>query len=94
MGGPVFEWDPNKADANLREHDVSFEEAATAFQDPAANIHDDPDHPSLERRDILVGHSLAGRLLVVSFTDRGGSIRLISARRATRRERRDNEEAK
>lgn len=94
MSGPTFEWDPQKAGANLQEHGVSFEEASTAFQDPLAKVHDDPDHSSVERRDIVVGHSLEGRLLVVSFTDRGSNIRLISARCATRRERRDYEEAK
>lgn len=94
MTGPTFESDPNKAAANLQEHGVSFEEASTTFRDPLAKVHDDPDHSSTERRDIIVGHSLEGRLLVVSFTDRGGNIRLISARCATRRERRDYEEAK
>ena len=94
MAGPAFEWDPTKATANLLEHGVSFEEAATVFQDPLAKIHDDPDHSASERRDIIVGHSLQGRMLLVSFTDRGSNIRLISARPVTRRERRDYEEAK
>ena len=90
----TFEWDPAKAAANLSKHGVSFEEAATTFQDPLARIHDDPDHSTSERREIVVGHSSQGRLLVVSFTDRGSNIRLISARPATRRERGDYEEAK
>ncbi len=94
MTGATFEWDPTKAAANLQEHGVSFEEASTTFQDPLAKVHDDPDHSFTERRDIIVGHSLDGRLLVVSFTDRGSNIRVISARCATRRERRDYEEAK
>ena len=93
MVGPTFEWDPAKAAANLLRHGVSFEEAATAFQDPLAKIHDDPGHSAIERRGIIVGHSLQGRLLLVSFTDRGRKIRLISARPPTRLERRDYEEA-
>jgi uncharacterized DUF497 family protein len=94
MAEPAFEWDPAKAAANLLQHDVSFEEAATVFQDPLAKIHDDPDHSATERRYIIVGHSVQGHLLVVSFTDRGGKIRLISARPVTRQERHDYEEAK
>jgi len=94
MAGPTFEWNPGKAAANLLQHGVSFEEVATVFQDPLAKIHDDPDHSATERRDIIVGQSLQGRLLLVSFTDRGSKIRLISARPVTRRERRDYEETK
>ena len=94
MAGPTFEWDPAKAAANLLEHGVSFKDAATVFQDPRAKIHDDPDHSGTERRDIIVGHSLQGKLLLVSFTDRGSNIRVISARPATRLERRAYEEAK
>ena len=93
MTGATFEWDPTKAAANLQEHGVSFEEASTTFQDPLAKVHDDPDHSFTERRDIIVGHSLQGRLLLVSFTDRGSKIRLISARAVTKRERHDHEEA-
>ena len=94
MAGPTFEWDPAKAAANLLQHGVSFEEAVTVFQDPLARIHDDPDHSAAERRDIIVGHSVQGQFLVVSFTDRGSKIRLISARPVTRHERHDYEEAK
>jgi len=94
MTAPSFEWDPQKAAANLKSHGVTFEEATTTFQDPLARIHADPDHSAAERREIIVGHSSKGELLVVSFTDRGSSIRLISARPATRQERRDYEEAK
>ena len=93
MSGPVFEWDVAKAAANLQDHGVSFEEAATVFEDPLAKIHDDPDHSVSERRDIIIGHSLQGRMLVVSFEDRGSTIRLISARPVTRREHHDYEEA-
>jgi uncharacterized protein len=94
MAGPTFEWDPAKAAANLLQHGVSFEEAATVFQDPLARIHDDPDHSVAERRDIIVGHSVQVRLLVVSFAYRGSKIRLISARPVTGHERHDYEEAK
>jgi uncharacterized DUF497 family protein len=92
MAEPIFEWDPAKAAANLLQHGVSFEEAATVFLDPLAKIHDDPDHSSTERRDIIVGHSAQGQLLVVSFADRGSKVRLISARPTTRHERHDYEE--
>jgi uncharacterized protein len=93
MAGPTFEWGLAKAAANVVQHGVPFAEAVTVFQDPLAKIHDDPDHSATERRDIIVGHSLQGRLLLVSFTDRGSKIRLISARPVSRRERRDYEEA-
>jgi uncharacterized DUF497 family protein len=93
MDAPTFEWDPVKAAANLKKHGVSFEEAATAFQDPLARIHADPDHSTSESREILIGHSAKGRLILVGFTDRRGRLRLISAREASRRERRDYEES-
>lgn len=93
MAEPIFEWDAAKAAANLLQHGVSFEEATTVFLDPLARIHDDPDHSPAERRDIIVGHSVQGQLLVVSFTNRGSKIRLISARPTTRHERHDYEEA-
>lgn len=93
MNAPSFEWDRAKAAASLRKHRVSFEEAITAFQDPLAKIHADPAHSSVERREILVGHSSAGRLLLVAFTARGSRIRWISARKATRREQRAHEES-
>ena len=93
MDAPTFEWDPAKAAANLKTHGVSFDEAATVFQDPLAKIHSDPDHSESENRAILIGHSRASRLLLVAFTDRKGSIRLISARATTRRERREYEES-
>jgi uncharacterized protein len=93
MAAPTFEWASTKAADNLQKHGVSFEEAATVFQDPLARLHSDPDHSGSEQRAILVGHSATGRFLLVSFTDRRGSIRLISAREATRRERREYEES-
>ena len=72
---------------------MSFEEAATVFQDPLAKVHADPDHSITERRDILIGHSAQGRLLLVAFTDRESKIRIISARQTTPRERRAYEES-
>lgn len=87
-----FEWDRQKAATNLQKHRVSFDEARTVFYDSLARIFDDPAHSTVERREIIIGHSLAGRLLIVSFTERGAAIRLISARLATKRERQDYEE--
>ena len=86
-----FIWDAEKAKANRRKHRVSFEEALTVFGDPLARVHDDPQHSEGERREIVVGHSARGRLLLVSFTERRRAVRLISARRATRHERQDYE---
>jgi len=93
VDAPTFEWHPAKAVANVKAHGVSFEEAVTVFQDPLARVHPDPDHSELEPREILIGHSAEGRLLLVAFTDRQGKIRLISAREVTRRERREYEES-
>jgi len=87
-----FEWDPEKAAANLTKHGVSFEEGLTVFSDPLARLFDDEDHSMEEAREIIIGHSTQDRLLLVCFTARGASIRILSARRATRRERRDYEE--
>jgi uncharacterized DUF497 family protein len=83
----VFEWDQNKADANLQKHGVSFQEAVTIFGDPLAFTYDDPDHSVEEDRFITIGLSGMGRLLIVSHTPRAEQTRLISARKATRRER-------
>lgn len=88
----VFEWNRAKATSNLSKHDVAFEEAASVFADPLARIFDDPDHSTLEQREIIVGHSAGQRLLVVSFIARRRSVRMFSARKATKRERRDYEE--
>lgn len=90
----TFEWDPRKAVANLRKHEVSFDEAATAFADPFGIVVDDPRHSTAEARVALLGHSESGRLLAVMFTERGDRIRLISARKATRREHRHYEEGR
>jgi uncharacterized DUF497 family protein len=94
MSIPPFEWDPAKAASSLTAHGVAFEEAATVFADPLAMMHSDPDHSLSERRALLTGHSGRGRLLLVSFTDRGSTIRIISARLLTRRERRKYEESR
>ena len=88
-----FTWSTAKARANRQKHGVSFEEALTVFTDPLARIHDDPEHSGEELREIIVGHSALGRLLLVSFTERDRVVRLISARKATRGEHEDYEEA-
>ena len=90
---PRFEWHAPKAAANRAKHKVTFEEATTVFGDPLARIVDDPRHSQEEERFVLLGQSARRRLLVVLFTERGEAIHLISARKATRRERRDYEEA-
>jgi uncharacterized DUF497 family protein len=87
-----FEWDDAKAASNEQKHGVSFPEAATAFADPLAAIFPDPDHSDDEVREILVGYSERGRLLVVSFTERPPNLRIITARVATPSERRNHEE--
>jgi uncharacterized protein len=92
--GYVFEWDAIKAASNLRDHKVSFDEASTAFADPLSLLMFDPDHSEQEDRYLLLGVSLKGRLLVVSFAERPPRTRLISARGATRNERRQYEEGK
>lgn len=91
-GELAFEWDADKAATNRRKHRISFEEAATVFLDPDAQVFDDPDSDELETRYLLVGLSAATRTLVVVHVERTKRIRLISARPATRRERRAFEE--
>ena len=88
-----FEWQPAKAADNVRKHGISFSEAASVFGDPFARILEDPRHSVGEPRYAIIGVSGMNRLLAVMFTERGIRIRLISARRATRRERLDYEEA-
>jgi uncharacterized DUF497 family protein len=87
----VFEWDANKAATNLRKHGVSFGEAATVFADPDALDGPDLPHSAQEVRFLRLGRSLTGRVLMVAYTVRGVSddekIRIISARRASRKER-------
>jgi len=87
-----FEWDEDKAAGNLKKHKVSFTEAATVFGDPLSITFPDPDHSVDEDRFITIGTSDRDRVLVVSHTDRDDRIRIISARKATRRERKVYEE--
>ena len=82
-----FEWDSEKATENLRKHRVSFDEATTVFFDPLSMTVPDPDHSIGERRFITMGASSGGRLLVVAHTDRGSTLRIISARSASASER-------
>lgn len=86
-----FQWDAEKAQSNLKKHGVTFEESVTVFYDPLAATFDDPDHSQGERRWVTVGYSLQGRLLVVCHTERARSVRLVSARPATKRERKRHE---
>lgn len=86
-----FEWDRDKAASNRRKHRITFDEAVTAFYDPLAATFSDPDHSAGEDRLITVGYSAQGQLLVVCHTERGGAIRIISARRVTPRERKRHE---
>jgi uncharacterized DUF497 family protein len=89
-----FEWDANKATLNLNRHEVSFDEATTVFDDPLARIFDDLDHSLEEHREIIVGHSVNDRLLLICFSERTADvIRIVSARPLTRRERKDYEES-
>jgi uncharacterized DUF497 family protein len=87
-----FEWDDAKAESNERKHGVSFTEAMTVFADPLSITGYDPRHADDEDRFLSMGTSVDGRLLVVSHTDRGETVRIISARVATRRERKDYED--
>ena len=87
-----FEWKTEKAKANLKNHKISFDEAKTVFDDPLFVIFADPDHSFEENRFIIMGESNQNRLLVVSYTERPPKTRLISAREATRPERKKYEE--
>jgi uncharacterized DUF497 family protein len=89
--GMIFEWDDRKAQANYSKHGVSFNEARTVFGDPLAITIADPLHSDDEDRFITIGSSRENRLLVVVFTDRSENTRLISARTATRHERKQYE---
>lgn len=83
-----FEWNPDKTESNYIKHGISFEEAATVFSDPLSVTFPDPDHSRGESRYIIIGTSSFGQLLIVAHTDRDETIRIISARKATRLERR------
>jgi len=88
----IFEWDPKKAAANLRAHKVSFKEAATVFSDLLSVTVADPDHSPEENRHLIIGQSNRHRLLIVSHTEQGDRIRIISARELTPTEREAYEE--
>jgi uncharacterized DUF497 family protein len=82
-----FEWDKEKAKANLKKHRIGFEEATTVFIDPFSITIPDPDRSVVEQRYIDIGSSDKGRVLVVVYTERGSNIRIISCRKATLSER-------
>jgi uncharacterized protein len=88
----TFEWDAKKAKSNLVKHGVNFEEASTVFGDPGSLTIPDPVHSAVEKRFVIIGSSHSGKLLVVVHTERGDNIRIISARVASKRERRSYEE--
>ena len=88
----IFEWDPRKATENLTKHGISFREALTVFGDPLSILLADPSHENSERRYLLLGESVRGRLLVVAHADRPPRTRIISARTPTRREQQTYEE--
>ena len=89
----MFEWDGGKARRNLEKHGVSFEEAAGVFEDPRALDGDDLLHSASERRRLRIGKSPTGRILVVAYTLRDSAVRVISARLASRKERKRYAEA-
>ena len=90
--GVTFEWDPAKDEANRKKHGVSFRESISAFMDPLSITIPDPDHSADEKRFLLLGENHKGQLLVASHTDRQDRIRIISVRKADRRERRKYEQ--
>lgn len=87
-----FEWDASKAATSVLKHGVDFDEASTVFADSLAATGRDPDHSTSEARFLTFGLSRKGRVLAVSHTDRGGVLRIISARPATRKEKQTYEE--
>ena len=87
-----FEWDGKKAASNLRKHGISFDEAVTVLYDPLAATFEDSDHSQEENRFISVGYSAKGRLVVISHAEENDVTRIISARRATRGERKRHED--
>jgi uncharacterized DUF497 family protein len=88
----TVEWDERKAVANLKKHRVAFEDAATVFLDPLATTFPDPDHSPEESREITIGCTMKRHVVFVSHCERAGRIRIISARLATRNERKQYEE--
>ncbi len=91
---PGFEWDEEKAKANLKKHGIDFDEAATVFADPFSMTIPDPDHSRNDQRFVDVGSSEKDRLLVVVYVERGERIRIISCRKATPSERRVYDEGR
>jgi Uncharacterized protein conserved in bacteria len=87
----LFDWDPEKAAANLKRHDVSFDEASTVWNDYFNIELFDHDHSVEENRFLMIGESAEQRLLIISFTERGNRVRIISARELTPKERREYE---
>jgi uncharacterized DUF497 family protein len=82
----IFRWDVRKAASNLKKHGIDFREAATIFDDPLSMTFPDPDHSDSEQRFLTIGQTIRGRALVVAHTEDSDTIRIISARQATRRE--------
>ena len=89
----TYQWDPAKAQANAKKHRITFEEAASVFLDPLALTFWDPDHSEGEDREITIGRSTRQRVLFVAHAPRDGRVRIISARKATRKEQTQYEEA-
>ena len=88
-----FEWDPEKAASNIRKHGISFDEAVTVFKDPLAFIFDDTAHSEQEHREIVIGISTLRKMILVCFVERvKNTVRISSARPATRQEIKDYEE--
>ncbi len=83
-----FEWNPQKAEINIKKHGISFDEASTVFEDTLSVTYPDPDHSKQEERYLIIGNSSKFQILVISHTYRSKAIRIISARQATKRERR------
>ena len=92
LGGMTFEWNARKAAANLKKHGVTFEDGSSVFFDPFAITYPDPDHSLDERREVTLGYTMKEEMVFVSHCERGERIRIISARLATRTERRQYEE--
>ena len=89
-----FEWDPRKAAANVKRRRITFDEAASVLDDPLSTTYPDEAHSEEETRFLTIGASQRGRVLVVAHTERNDTIRIISARRTTRREREFYEQGK
>lgn len=88
----LFEWDENKAQSNVAKHSVAFEEAATVFADDNSLTIDDPEHSVNEKRFVTIGISAHKKILVVVYTERNDKIRIISARQASKKERKQYQE--